>query len=440
MVIPSTAISIRCHAVHIIQAVIDKGKSLTGLLEQHQQQLPVKQHALLNQLCFGSLRWYITLDFWLRKLLKKPLKAKDRDLHFVLILGLFQLTHMDKPAHASLNETVNLSREVNKPWAAGLINGVLRNFQRQQTNFQDALQGNEALQAALPDWLVKKLKTTYPSQYQGIIRSLNERAPMTLRINPAQYSTSDYLAQLSQQGIQARPCALAARGVTLENPCDVNQLPEFFQGACSVQDEAAQLCTHLLQPKAAARVLDACCAPGGKTAALLEAYPQQQVIAVDADEYRQQRTRSTLDRLQLTAEIITADVGNLDDWWDGQWFDHILLDAPCSATGVIRRHPDIKHLRRPQDIDQLSELQSTLLHKLWSTLKPNGTLLYATCSILAEENTDIIRQFTAIHKDAEPQPPFMAGDSKTEFGCQLLPRPNGHDGFYYCLLTKVANK
>lgn len=429
--------SARGHAVIIVKGVIDQHLSLTYLLAQHQQTLPEEQHPFLSQLCYGTLRWYVKLDYWLGKLMRKPLKPKDREVHFILITGLFQLAYLDKAKHAVINETVNLTRNTDKPWAAGLVNGVLRNFTRQHAELQESSNLSESVALAMPEWFFNVVKPAWPRQYRSILARLNERAPMTLRVNPQHFQTDEYLLQLQQHGMSARMSDLATQAIMLEQPCDVGDLPGFYQGHCSVQDEAAQLVTACLQPAANQRVLDACCAPGGKTAALLEIEPSLQVLAVDIDDNRQQRTRLTLERLGLTASIVSADATQIDQWWDGQEFDHILLDAPCSATGVIRRHPDIKHLRRPDDIRKLIDIQSKLVSELWSALKPGGSLLYVTCSILPQENTNIIADFLSSQPDVKVKSLSIEGDTDVEFGCQFLPQTQGHDGFYYCLLEKT---
>ena len=430
--------NVRYTAIHVIKAVIDQHKSMTSLLEQHRSDVPPRQQAFLFELSYGSVRWYIKLEFWLNKLLSKPLKNKDRDIHFTLILGLFQLAYLDKPQHAVINETVKLSKKFHKPWASALINGVLRNFVRQQARLQATNCHDYALQHALPAWLVEELKLAYPKDYIDLLSSLNERAPMAIRVNTKRLTKAQYLGQLSGVGLSARESVVANTALILNQPCDVSSLPGFFEGACSVQDEAAQLAASILVPTANQSVLDACSAPGGKTCAMLEANESIKLLALDADAERQQLTKDNLKRLNLMAEIRHADAGDPYSWWDGDPFDHILLDAPCSATGVIRRHPDIKHLRKPNDIDRLSELQNKLLTKLWSTLKPGGTLLYATCSLLPQENTQLIKCFIKKQRDAQAMAMKIQGDVNTEYGCQLLPKSGGYDGFYYCLLKKTT--
>ncbi len=429
-------ISCRGIAVGVLQEVVDQQRSLNVVLKEAQQKLPDEQQAFLSELTYGSLRWLLQLQFLLGKLLHKPLKSKDRDVHFALILGLYQLSFLDKPAHAVINETVNLAREFKKDWASKLLNGVLRNFLRRQDELQKMAANRLEITTASPRWLVKMLQDAYPQMADELLETLNRRAPMSLRVNSRRYSREAYQRLLEQAGIACRPCPIAPLGLTLEQPVDVSRLPAFQQGSCSVQDESAQLAAELLAAAPNDRVLDACSAPGGKTAALLERTSDIQLIAVDLEEARQARTKENLQRLNLEAEVKVADVRQLAKWWDQQPFDRVLLDAPCSATGVIRRHPDIKHLRRADDISALSATQKSMLKRLWELLKPGGRLLYATCSILPQENTHIIADFLAEQADARPVPMTISGDIAVPVGLQLLPQPQGHDGFYYALLEK----
>jgi 16S rRNA (cytosine967-C5)-methyltransferase len=262
---------------------------------------------------------------------------------------------------------------------------------------------------------------------------------MTLRVNTAKASRDHYLALLAEAAIGARPASFAATGIYLENPVAVDQLPGFADGWVSVQDEASQLCAPLLHPMPGHRVLDACCAPGGKTCHILETEPGlSELVALDIDAGRLDKVRQNLSRLNLSATITAADASDLGAWWDGRPFDRILLDAPCSATGVIRRHPDIKLLRTPADIDKLGEIQHKLLSTLWATLKPGGKLLYTTCSVLPEENDQVIATFLQNKGDCLPQPLSLVTGIATPYGHQLLPCPNGNDGFYYSLLQKTG--
>ncbi len=436
-----TAKSSRAVAAEILQGVMDEGKSLTALMDQWQEAIPDNEKAFISALCYGAVRWYTRLNGCLGQLLSKPLKPKDRDIHMLLICGLYQLGFMQKPDHAVINETVNICRELDKSWATKLVNGVMRNYLRRQQELSDWADQRPTTRYAFPGWLVKSLTQAYPNKVDKLLDSLNQQAPMTLRVNPLQQTRNEYTKLLAEKGITSTPTVLAPHGLTLTTPCDVNQLPGFFDpGCCSVQDEAAQLAASFLDLQPGQKVLDACSAPGGKTAAILEQCPElASVVAVDLEAERQRRTRETLSRLHLEAKIVVADTGDLQAWWDNQPFDRILLDAPCSATGVIRRHPDIKHLRRKTDIEQLCTIQYRLLSTLWKTLAPGGRILYATCSILPQENTHIIERFIRETPEARSLPLALDGFHDAPAGqIQLLPEPGGHDGFFYALLEKTT--
>ncbi len=432
--------SSRAIAAEIMLGVIDSGQSLTPLLETRLPDLPENERAFTSALCYGGLRYYLRLNSMLSALITKPLKPKDRDLHMVLIGGLYQLAYMNKPAHAAINETVNVARELDKNWATKLLNGTLRNFSRRQAELESIADRKLETRLSFPGWLSKALLRAYPERAEAIMSALNQQAPMTLRVNRAQTTIEAYSECLASAGIQSNPTQLCDSGLTLTSPCDVGLLPGFFEpGLCSVQDEAAQLASQLLDIHPGQRILDACSAPGGKTAAILERCGgQADVVAVDLEASRQQRTQDTLRRLGLTAEVLVADTADLASWWNGQPFDRILLDAPCSATGVIRRHPDIKHLRRKSDINQLSEIQLRLLHRLWEILKPGGRILYATCSILPQENAHIIERFMQEEPQAKHLPLVLSGFQDQGFGVQLLPSAGEFDGFFYALLEKPA--
>jgi len=433
--------SSRAIAAEILVSVIDSGQSLTPLLEARLSDLPDNERAFTSALCYGCLRYYQRLDSMCSALMTKSLKAKDRNLHMLLIGGIYQLAYMTKPAHAAINETVNVARELDKNWATKLLNGVLRNFVRKQTELEAYADQKLETRVSFPGWLAKTIMQAYPLQGEALMTALNQQAPMTLRINCAQSTVNAYAEQLITEGIESVPTKLSQYGLTLKSPCDVSLLPGFFQpGLCSVQDEAAQLASQLLGVKSGHRILDACSAPGGKTAAILEqTRGEAHLVAVDLDAGRQERTKQTLQRLGLEAEVLVADTADLVSWWDGMPFDRILLDAPCSATGVIRRHPDIKHLRRMSDISQLSEIQLKLLHRLWETLKPGGRILYATCSILPQENMHIIERFMQEQPHAKHLPLIIEcieSFQDESFGVQILPSEGSFDGFFYALLEK----
>ena len=431
-------LSTRAAAAEVIAKVL-RGQSLSALLPEYSGKVDEKDRPLLKELCFGSLRWYPQIAIILKGLIEKPLREKDLEIQGLMASGIYQLMHMRIAEYAIINETVSAVGNLNRPWAKGLVNAVLRNFQRQQQDILDKEAENLVFQTAHPKWLLKKINDAWPSEIASqIIKANNQRAPMTLRVNGLHTSREDYLSTLEDAGIVASATDYSAQGVLLETPRDVTELPGFSDGDISVQDEAAQLAAHLLLLGSGQRVLDACCAPGGKTCHILESQPDlTSLLAIDLEPRRLVRVTENLERLGLEAELKAADANNLDRWWDGKAFDRILLDAPCSATGVIRRHPDIKILRKPADIDKLAALQTQILVSLWQTLKPGGILVYATCSVLPAENDQIIRGFITSQDDAQLMPIDAIWGIATDHGRQLFPLENGNDGFYYSRLKKL---
>ena len=431
-------LSTRAAAAEVIAKVL-RGQSLSALLPEYSGKVDEKDRPLLKELCFGSLRWYPQIAIILKGLIEKPLREKDLEIQGLMASGIYQLMHMRIAEYAIINETVSAVGNLNRPWAKGLVNAVLRNFQRQQQDILDKETENLVFQTAHPKWLLKKINDAWPSEIASqIIKANNQRAPMTLRVNGLHTSREDYLSTLEDAGIVASATDYSAQGVLLETPRDVTELPGFSDGYISVQDEAAQLAAHLLLLGSGQRVLDACCAPGGKTCHILESQPDlTSLLAIDLEPRRLVRVTENLERLGLEAELKAADANNLDRWWDGKAFDRILLDAPCSATGVIRRHPDIKILRKPADIDKLAALQTQILVSLWQTLKPGGILVYATCSVLPAENDQIIRAFITSQDDAQLMPIDAIWGIATDHGRQLFPLENGNDGFYYSRLKKL---
>ena len=431
-------------AVAEVLAQVLRGKSLSALLPEYGPKVAEKDVGLFKELCFGTLRWYPAIELLLKELMQKPLREKDFEIQGLLASGLYQLIHTRIADHAAINETVAAVAKLQRPWAKGLVNAVLRNFLRQRDELYKKLSKNPVYNHAHPQWLLDHLFNGWGSAIAlPTIEANNQRAPMTLRVNQQQISRDHYLKQLSAAGIGAKATAHSEQGIVLASPVDVPALPGFAQGQASVQDEAAQLAATLLLLKEGQRVLDACCAPGGKTCHILETQPNLDgLVAVELESRRMQRTEENLARLGLEAkskaQLNVADATELDSWWDNQPFDRILLDAPCSASGVIRRHPDIKLLRKPTDIVKLAELQLQLLRRLWQTLSDDGILLYATCSVLADENDGVIGKFLAETADARLQEIEADWGIKTDFGRQLFPRINGNDGFYYSRLRKVA--
>lgn len=431
---------LRALAAEVLLAV-EEGESLSQALPRAQQELPPEQRPQLQALCYGACRWFHRLDAELNSRLRKPLRKQERIVHLLMLVALFQLRHSQHPAYAILNETVDACRALGKTPMTGLVNGVLRAAEREGEPASD----DPVVRFSHPEWLIAKLRHNWPEQWQDILEANNLQAPMTLRVNRYYGDRTAYLERLQEAGIEAQPTVLAPWGIQLARPVPVELLPGFAEGHVSVQDEAAQLCTLWLDPQPGQRILDACAAPGGKTCAVLEATGNKaEMVALDQSADRLHRVFENLDRLQLTATVTEADAADTDHWWDGRPFDRILLDVPCSATGVIRRHPDIKLLRRETDITPLAGIQMTLLNRLWSTLKPGGRLLYATCSVFPQENSRIIERFLKQQPDvallAADQTPeaLLQGGLDTGFGRQLFPAPDGHDGFFYACLTKAG--
>ncbi|MCY1275578.1 Ribosomal RNA small subunit methyltransferase B [compost metagenome] len=429
----------RLAAARALAAVLSGKASLGGSLPPQLDKVDPRDRALAQDLAFGAARWQPRLAMLAERLLQKPFKAADKDVEALLLVGLYQLFYTRIPAHAAIGETVGCSDKLKKPWAKGLLNAVLRNAQRQGEAIFAELERDPAARTAHPRWLQKALKASWPEHWEAVCAANNAHPPLILRVNRRHGTRGEYLAELQRIGIDASPCAYSRDGILLAQPCDVHELPGFAEGRVSVQDEAAQLAADLLELAPGQRVLDACCAPGGKTCHLLEAEPGlAEVVAVDLEESRLARVRENLARLQLQATLIAADGRDTDTWWDGKPFQRILLDAPCSATGVIRRHPDIKLTRQADDIPALAQLQGELLDALWPTLEVGGVLLYATCSTLPQENSDNIAAFLARTPGArELDIPGPYG-LKQAHGRQLLAQENGHDGFYYAKLIKIA--
>lgn len=420
-----------------VDQVLVHGRSLSDVLPEAAPRLNDATHnALLQELVYGTLRWIPQLEAVAHQLLHKPLKNKDSDVFALLLVGLYQLIHMRVAPHAAVSLSVAAAEELKKEWAKGLLNALLRGYQRDPELLQRA-HCAESAAFAHPDWLLRRLKKDWPEDWSAIAAANNARPPMTLRVNRRRQSRDVYLAQLQQAELDARVHAEAPDALILSAPVDVDRLPGFARGFVSVQDAAAQLAAVLLDAQPGERVLDACAAPGGKSAHLLERQPDlAELVAVDRDAQRMRRVSETLRRLELVATCVVGDAGDVSSWWDGRLFDRILLDAPCSATGVIRRHPDIKMLRQAEDIAQVVAEQARLLAALWTTLRPGGLLLYATCSVLRDENDGQLRRFLDAHPDAMHEPIVVQWGRACEVGRQILPGEADMDGFYYACIRK----
>lgn len=431
----------RLITLQVLLEVLQKQRSLSALSPIFKQ---AAQPGLTQAIGYGVLRHYWSLHEILRKYLQKSLKSKDLDVELILLMGLFQLSELDVAPHAIISETVQLCKIIKKVWAVKLVNAVLRNYQRDGARKLSALSDESKKEEILydhPQWLVNKIKAAWPGQWKEILLASNQFPPMSLRINRQKHARTQYLSHLHEVGILAQPSEISVDGVILQEPCSVDKLPGFFEGDCSVQDIAAQLAAQILAPQHNEKILDACAAPGGKTMHLFEIAPDVKVVAIDQDAQRLKRVEENALRLlsssqQQNLKIVCASADDLAAWWNGEQFDKILLDAPCSATGVIRRHPDIKHLRQERDFSMLTAIQSNILMALWKTLKPGGQLLYATCSIMPEENEKMIQAFLEKQVDASEIPlPFSVG-IQVKHGCQIFPGMSTMDGFYYCLLKK----
>lgn len=429
----------RLAAARALAAVLNGKASLGSSLPPLLDRVEPRDRGLAQDLAFGSARWQPRLQLLADKLLQKPFKAADRDVEALLLVGLYQLLYTRIPAHAAIGETVACVDKLKKSSLKGLLNAVLRNAQRDHEALFAELERDPVLHTAHPRWLQKRLKADWPEHWQAICAANNQHPPLILRVNRRHGSRDAYLAELRCAGIEAEPCTFSRDGIRLLQPCDVKALPGFLEGRVSVQDEAAQLAADLLDLASGQRVLDACAAPGGKTCHLLEAEPGlQEVIALDLEPARLARVQENLERLRLKATLIAADGRATKVWWDGKPFQRILLDAPCSATGVIRRHPDIKLTRQEEDIAALAQLQGELLDALWPTLEVGGVLLYATCSVLPQENSDNIAAFLQRTPGARELDIAGTFGLKQAHGRQLLPQADGHDGFYYAKLIKIA--
>lgn len=423
--------NVRAAAAKVLFQVVDEGQSLSSALPTAQQSIKPRDHALLQEICYGALRYLPRLESIANQLMDNPLRGKKRVFHHLILVGIYQIGFMRIPAHAAVGETVEATKTLRGPSLRGLINAVLRNYQRNQEELDQYSVSHNAGKYSHPSWLLKLLNQAYPNQWESIVEANNSKAPMWLRVNRKHHTRDEYLALLEKEGISASINDQTQDALRLHSPCDVTNLPGFEKGWVSVQDAAAQLSVDYLDPQNSELILDCCAAPGGKTAHILERTENCKVVAIDADKLRLKRVYENLKRLQLNATVLCGDARHPESWWQGEKFDRILLDAPCSATGVIRRHPDIKWLRRADDINALATLQSEIIDAMWQQLKSGGTLVYATCSITAQENEQQIKQFLERTSDAT-----LINSDADKLGRQILPGEEEMDGFYYAVLKK----
>ena len=430
--------SSRFIATKIVKKVIEDKHHLSSVIQSDLLKQDHNEKALIQEICYGSCRWYIQLNFILDKLLDKAIKPKDIELKYLLLIGLYQLMHMKIAPHAVVSETVSVCVELKKKWAKGFVNAILRCYLRDNEKLIALFRHDIGVSSAHPEWFIKRIKNDWPEHWQNILTANNQRPPMYIRVNQQLNNREQYLKKLDEHKTEANKAEFSDTALLLANPLDVNQLPGFKDGLVSVQDLAAQLAVDLLDLETGQDVLDACAAPGGKSAHILEAQPTiNSLTTLEKDAKRAEKMLSTFERLKLNAKVNVCDALKLDQWWDKTKFDRILLDAPCSATGVIRRNPDIKILRTPDQIENINVLQSDLLSTLWNTLKDNGLLLYVTCSVLKQENTEIIRHFIRKQADCMIENIDVDWGIDTGFGRQILTGENNMDGFFYARLRKV---
>ena len=434
----SPAAQIRADAARIVAEVTDRGRSLDDLLAAEADEGSAR--GLKRSLCYGALRWHFRLVAIIKALAERPPEKLQPSLRALIEVGLYQLISGDVAEHAAVSETVNATRALGLPKASGFVNALLRRFQREREAVLHAVDRDLSIRTAHPRWFVDALRDERPDVLETVLEENNRHPPLWLRVNRMRAAVADVQRDLEAAGFQAVPHRLAPEALQVTPPADVRTLPGFDAGRFSVQDAAAQLAVELLAAEPGERILDACAAPGGKTCHLLErAGGAVEVTALDVSEPRLQRVRENLERLGLTARLATGDAAKPETWWDGRKYDRILLDVPCSATGVIRRHPDIKILRREKDVPALARRQRALLDACWGLLRPGGTLLYTSCSVLAAENSRVVSGFLARHAEARDQtpertagwPPRLPGEGP---GYQVMPGESGMDGFYFACL------
>lgn len=424
----------RIAAIQALSEVLDENKNL-GDSEALMRLQDVRDNSLARNLTYGVLRWLTALEWLAGELLTKPLKKREIEVQRLVLLGLQQLWHDHTASHAAVNETAECARLLGKPWAVGLINAVLRRFQREQDFFLNKME-QTGKQFAHPDWLLKEIQKDWPGHWRNIVDSNNRQAPLWLRINRQQADEATLRSDLTGAGFEIGDHIFARDAISISPAAAVAKIPGFETGWLSVQDPAAQLARDLVDPRSGERILDACAAPGGKTAHLLETCQTIELTVLDKQAQRIEQVNQNLQRLGLHAATIAADATAVASWWNGEKFHKILLDAPCSATGVIRRHPEIKWLRSSRQVDSVVESQAGLLAALWPLLEPGGVLVYATCSILKRENSQQIQRFLEKHADAVAEDPVVKWGTADSFGRQILPGEAEMDGFYYAVLRK----
>jgi 16S rRNA (cytosine967-C5)-methyltransferase len=440
----SAAGGARSVAAYAVARILREGVSLDAALQDALAAAPAMLAPAVRSLTYGAVRGYYRHEGILSRLLSAPVRSLDFLVRALLSVALFELEDARTPQYAVVDAAVSTAKATDAARAGGLINAVLRRYLRERKAIDAQISSNPVLRHAAPIWLADRLRADWPVRWTQLLAAGDTQAPMWLRVNRRLGTADDYMQQLRAAGIGARAETRVPQAVVLDSPCDVHALPGFADGWVSVQDLAGQCVAFPLALQAGQRVLDACAAPGGKTALIAEREPQlAKLVALDIDPKRLERVMENLKRGNLSAEVIAADAATPAAWWDGVPFDRILLDAPCSALGVIRRHPDIRIRKSPAEIDKLPRLQARLLAAAWGLLAPGGRLVYATCTVTRSENREVIAAFLESTADACIVPAESWGDwpglgEADGFGRQILPGEAGADGFYYAALNKAA--
>ncbi|MEJ2515430.1 MAG: 16S rRNA (cytosine(967)-C(5))-methyltransferase RsmB [Gammaproteobacteria bacterium] len=434
----TTGPDIRAAAARAVADVAARGRSLEQALPDRLDALAGGDRSLAANLVYGTVRWHPRLEAYLDLLLTRRLKPAAADVHGLLLVGLFQLEETRVPDHAAVAETVEATRRLGQPRLAGLVNGCLRRWLREGDSLKARVARQPEVVHAHPRWWLDALAADWPRCWEAIVAAANQRAPMWVRVNRRRSTRDDYRRRLEEAtGVAAQAWCPAPEALMLSAPVDVAALPGFEDGDVSVQDGAAQLAAGLVDPQPGMRILDACAAPGGKTCHLLERCPEARLLALDANAERLERVTDNLARLDLSAVVAAGDARHPETWWDGEPFQRILVDAPCTGSGVVRRHPDIRLLRRPGDVDAMAAVQAEMLDALWPLLAPAGRLVYATCSVFKAENARQVAGFLGRQPRARAVDLSAASWGRDSGpGRQLLPGDAGVDGFYYACLEK----
>ena len=433
---------VRVQSSLVLNQVIHGKHSLDRAIEQAHKDIEDNEKPLLANICYGTLRFYWELKAKIDQLLSQPLKKKDKIIENLLQSAIFQIDKTRIPDHAVVSQTVEASRKLNKGHFSSLINGILRTYLRSDRDIEKI---TEEIKFNHPNWMIEKIKQDWPLNWEQILKKNNDRAPMWLRVNQKKIETKKYLKQFltDESKIEADNMQLNDYAICLKTPISVKYLPGFEEGYVSIQDGAAQLAVDVLLENKSGRILDACAAPGGKTAQLIENIDSTSTVtAIEMDSERAELINENLLRLGHSTEVIVDDASDIESWWDSIFFDLILLDAPCSSSGVIRRHPDIKHLRRKDDIYTFQKKQLKIISAIWKILAPKGRLLYVTCSIFKEENDEVMNQFLEKHDNVALQDLLLNNNIlekmiKTRHGYQLFPGTINTDGFYFSCLKKL---